>query len=90
MAKAAFRSLAHLANADTMVVQLVSFSKPSWQLPAFLKVMERVGFLEVKLPMLANAEDGRVWRSVPNRKWYADQKGALFPSKEVVLFHHLG
>jgi len=85
----AFKSLAKIAGRDTVIVQLIAFSDPSWQLPAFLGVMQDSGFSELRLPTLANAEDGRVWRLVPNRKWYADQRGVLSSSKEVVLFHRL-
>ena len=38
---------------------------------------------------LANGDDGRVWRGVPNRKWYARNRGEIAASKEVVLFHRL-
>ncbi|MGH9959926.1 MAG: hypothetical protein ACREBC_22855 [Pyrinomonadaceae bacterium] len=36
---------------------------------------------------LSNSDDGRLWRTVPNRKWYADQRGPGGAGKEVVLFH---
>ena len=86
----AFSSLAHIATARTMVVQMVAFNDSSWQLPAYIKMMESCGFLEMKFPELANWRDGRVWRDVPNRKWYADKQGATGGSEEVVLFHRLG
>ena len=31
--------------------------------------------------------DGRLWRSVPGRRWYSDQRGDTPGSKEVVLIH---
>jgi hypothetical protein len=86
---AAFSSLAKIADERTILVQLVGFSEPSWQLPKFLSVLEMAGFTEVQFPALANSSDGRLWRCIPNRKWYADQKGAIAASKEVVLFHRL-
>jgi hypothetical protein len=49
--------------------------------------MHECGFVEQKHPDLSNHQDGRAWRSVPNRKWYADKSGATSGSKEVVLFH---
>jgi hypothetical protein len=84
----AFRSVAQVVNRRTVVVQMVAFPEPTWQLPLYLDVMRNAGFVETK-SSFANAADGRVWRFVPNRKWYADQKGALGSSKEVVLFHRL-
>lgn len=85
----AFASLARIADYETLLVQMVAFSDPSWQFPKYLQVMKQAGFTEVKLPILSNSSDGRLWRYVPNRKWYADQKGAIPSSREVVLFHRL-
>lgn len=84
-----FKSLAQIADHDTVFVQLVGFPDPSWQLPKFLKSMEKAGFSENKFLSLANMPDGRLWRTVPNRKWYANQKGSIGSSKEVILFHYL-
>jgi hypothetical protein len=86
----AFSSLARIATPRTMVVQMVAFNDSSWQLPAYLEMMESRGFVEKLFPQLANWRDGRVWRTVPNRKWYADKHGATGGSEEVVLFHRLG
>lgn len=86
-ASLAFKSLSAIAGRRTTVVQLIGFSDPSWQLPAYISAMRDAGFSEIFFPELANAEDGRVWRGVPNRKWYARTRGAINASKEVVLFH---
>lgn len=86
---AAFSSLAKIADRKTLLVQLVGFSDPSWQLPRFLSVLDLAGFTEVHFPDFTNSSDGRLWRCIPNRKWYADQRGDIPPSKEVVLFHRL-
>jgi hypothetical protein len=83
----AFSSIAKIASRETIVAQMVAFSEPSWQLGAYLEVMEECGLSEQKFPQIANHDDGRVWRCVPNRKWYADRGGATGASKEVVLFH---
>jgi hypothetical protein len=82
-----FSSLGRIAGPETMVVQMVAFSDPTWQLPRYLETMEEAGLREVQLAAIANNDDGRVWRTVPNRKWYADQRGEIAASKEVVLFH---
>lgn len=88
-ARMAFTSVAKMATRETVIVQMVAFSEPRWQLRTYLEVMEECGLTEQKFPQLANHDDGRVWRSVPNRKWYADKGGATGGSKEVVLFHKL-
>jgi len=85
----AFSSLASVADTNTLFVQMLAFSEPSWQLPKYLNTLERAGLTEVKSERLGNAPDGRLWRDVPNRKWYADQKGNTGSSNEVVLFHRL-
>ena len=87
LAREAFASVARVSNRKTVVAQMVAFSEPEWQLPNYLEVMQDSGFKEISFPELANRPDGRVWRSVPNRKWYADKMGATAGSKEVVIFH---
>jgi hypothetical protein len=84
-----FRSLAMISGPETHIVQVVGFSEPAWQLPLYLETMEEAGLVECKFDSIANHEDGRLWRDVPNRKWFASQKGATHGSKEVVLVHRL-
>lgn len=83
----AFTSIARVCTKQTIVVQMIAFPDPKVQLTRYLEVMRGAGFSEVKFTELANRDDGRVWRTVPNRKWYASQRGDLGSSKEVVLFH---
>jgi hypothetical protein len=80
-------SVAALANKRTVIVQMVAFSEPEWQLPRYLETMEEAGLAEMKLPALRREGDGRLWRSVPNRRWYNDQRGETPASQEVVLIH---
>jgi len=86
-ALAAFSSIAKIADENTVLVQIVAFSDPDDQLERYASMMKEAGFSEQKIPELANAPDGRVWRSVPGRKWYASQRGTTTSSSEVVLFH---
>jgi hypothetical protein len=83
-----YASIAALSSGDTVLVQLVGFSNPASQLPRFLGVLERVGFSEFRLSSISNSDDGRLWRSVPNRKWF-NRTRAASQSTEVVLFHRL-
>ena len=81
-----FESLSALCDSKTQIIQIVGFSDPVRQLPRYLATMEAAGFHEEKL---GKGQWGRrrLWRTIPNRRWYTDQKGALNSSKEVVLFH---
>jgi hypothetical protein len=85
--RATMSSIRALADEHTTIVQMVAFADPSWQLNRFLETMEEAGLSEVFLPMLQGEADGRLWRSVPNRRWYSDQRGETPGSQEVVLIH---
>jgi DNA methylase len=85
--KGTMSSVAALADKNTVVVQMVAFSDPSWQLPRYLETMQEAGLTEMFLPLLQGERDGRLWRSVPGRRWYSDQRGRTPGSKEVVLLH---
>ncbi len=81
------KSVAAVCDENTTIVQIVAFSELSWQLPRYLDILAKLGLVEIKLPLLRDEPDGRLWRSVPNRRWYSDQRGATPGSQEVVLFH---
>lgn len=81
-----FASIVGLLGENSVVVQLVACSNPKTQLPAYLKTMRAVGLEETDMRELAK-RDHRIWRTVPNRKWYADLKGNLSASKEFLLIH---
>ena len=66
---------------------MVAFAEPEWQLPRYLETLREAGLVEVFLPSLSKKGDGRLWRSVPGRRWYSDQRGETPGSKEVVLLH---
>lgn len=66
------------------MVQMLAFSKPASQLPRYLANMERAGFREIRITWRGR---GRIWRTVPNRKWYTNAKGTLGSAREVVLIH---
>jgi DNA modification methylase len=88
--QAVFASVRLLLSDDALVFQLVAFSKPSWQLASFLRAMEQAGFSEVSVDSRADCVvDGRIWRHVPGRKWYAIKQGKIPASKEVLLIHRL-
>lgn len=78
-----FSSIKNICSNETIVVQMLAFSDVSWQLKKYLEAMNLAGFEEVHFTK------DRIWRDVPNRKWYADKKGKTESSNEVVLFHRL-
>jgi hypothetical protein len=80
-----FRSVRQVVAPDAVVVQLVAFSDTDSQLPRYLAAMEAAGFAEREA--FAISFDGRVWRKVPNRKWYCHNGKEQDSAKEVVLFH---
>jgi DNA modification methylase len=88
--KSVFSSLSSLLDKDSLVVQLVAFSDPAWQLPAYLRTMREAGFAELEADCDSAAKvAGRIWREVPGRKWYANKRGEIPASKEVMLLHRL-
>lgn len=85
----AFSSVQSICDTSTVMVQLVGFSEPRDQLPRYLAAMEAAGFREYLLPGI-DSEDGRLYRSIPNRRWYAAyQSSAHETGREVVLFHRV-
>lgn len=85
--RATMSSIAALADEKTIIVQMLAFSDAEWQLPRYLEAMHDAGLQEVFLPSLQGEGDGRLWRSVPGRRWYSDQRGNTPGSHEVVLIH---
>jgi hypothetical protein len=85
--RATMSSVAALADHRTVVVQMLAFSEPAWQLGRYLETMTQAGFVEVFLSELKGQRDNRLWRTVPGRRWYSDQRGETPGSQEVVLLH---
>jgi hypothetical protein len=86
-AQTTFSSLARIADSNTLFIQMLSFSDVSWQLAEYLQNLRAAGLVELRLAGINDSDDGRLWRTVPNRRWYAGQRGAGGASREVVLFH---
>ena len=91
--RAAFRDVAAMCDGDTWVVQVVGFNNVADHLDRYLGVMADVGFDEVTFDGLATDDDGRLWRDVPGRRWWAraGQRSVIAPNtaREVVLVHRL-
>ncbi len=82
--EASFRSIANVCSAETIIVQVVAFADPEWQLSRYLKALTNAGLREV-----GQGEQERLWRDVPNRRWHALSQAKHSSAREVVLFHRL-
>ncbi len=88
--KSVFSSVRTLLDENSIVVQLVAFSDPVWQLKTYLEAMKEAGYVELQADCTTTAKvNGRIWREVPGRKWYANKRGEIPASKEVMLLHKL-
>jgi hypothetical protein len=79
-----FLSISKVIHPKAIVAQLVGFSDANIQLPLYLKAMKEAGYKEI-FPL--SREGRRLWRDVPNRKWYTNGRDDWDASKEVLLFH---
>ena len=86
--ESSFRSVAAMLDRHSLVVQLVGFSDAETQLGPVLDAMVSAGFSEVDAdnPRMGSS---RLWRSVPNRRWYALNQPSADASREVLLLHRL-
>jgi hypothetical protein len=80
--EASFRSIAKVCSPETIIVQVVAFSDPEWQLERYLDALTAAGLEEV-----GQGEQERLWRDVPNRRWHALSQAKHSSAREVVLFH---
>lgn len=93
--KQSISALSRVLVEGSYAVQMIGFVDPSVQLPLVLKAMSSAGFREQRYVSLATSDDGRLWRSVPSRRWYnrvresSDSSTPLATGKEVVLIHRL-
>ena len=88
--KSVFSSVRSLLDEKSIVVQLVAFSDPVWQLKTHLEIMREACFVELEADCETSEKvRGRIWREVPGRKWYANKRGEIPASKEVMLLHKL-
>jgi len=77
-----FSAVRRVMRKGAMLVQLLAFSRPRSQLRRYCRMMEKAGFREVR-----EKGERRTWRPVPGRRWYANLKGGLPSSREVVMVH---
>jgi len=87
IAEKVFTSIHSAIADDGIVVQLVGFSDPQKFLPKYLAMMNEAGYEEVPIITDKLNRIKRIWRNVPNRKWYVSTKSEAPSSKEVLLIH---
>lgn len=80
---AAFASMKKLLAPDAVVAQLVAFTDTSRFLPRFLAAMDTGGYDEWR----PTRSGRRLYRDVPNRRWYAKLMEGLDSASEVLLLH---
>ena len=80
---AAFGNLKQVISPEATVIQLISFSDSTVQLPQYLDAMISAGFEETSVGPF----DSRQVRSVPNRKWYNQGRTENDASRELLLVH---
>ena len=82
---ASFVNLKQIVHPEAYVIQLISFSDTTTQLPLYLEIMERAGFTEISVGNIKS----RLIRMVPNRRWYNQEKYQNDASKEILLVHQV-
>lgn len=83
--RTSFKSLKSFLDENSIIVQLVGFSDPSWQLQRYLEIMDELGYEESGHTMTS---DGFFSRSVPNRKWYTQYRDLSKSSEREYLLIH--
>lgn len=88
-----FSELVSVVHPEAWVVQMVGFKDVVSHLPVYLDALSDAGLVEIQFPALATKDDGRLWREVPNRRWWTQntrgQNQTNQTSNEVVLFHRV-
>jgi hypothetical protein len=72
--ESAFRSIVTCLNDETVVVQVIAFSEPSWQLPRYLEVMNRVGLKFEVMKKIFHRVSGVGGRAVLRRRGYRNNR----------------
>lgn len=81
-----FENINHVMAKNGLFVQVVAFSDVARQLPLYLAALNETGFEEIR-NIVPSSFDGRLWRTVPHRKWFNRVMTEKNRCKEVVLFH---
>lgn len=81
-----FENLNRVMQKNGVIVQVVGFNDLAKQLPLYLAAMNEAGFEEIR-NIDPSSFDGRLWRKVPNRRWFTRVSEHQAKCNELVLFH---
>lgn len=81
-----FENLNAVMEKNGIFVQVIAFSDLKRQLPLYLDALNVAGFDEIK-NIDSSSRDGRLWRDVPNRRWFNRAGSERTGCQEVILFH---
>lgn len=81
------KSLRKISSDETIIVQMIAFSNPQKQMERYLQIIIDAGFEEIFIDQ--NSRNDRIWRYIPNRKWYVDATANNKRRMETVMFHRL-
>ena len=88
---AAYEAIISIMSADTWLIQIVGFKNHPSPMSRYLHLMNDLGLEELTIPFLSTDDDGRLWRSVPGRRWWttngSNARSPYSLSREVVLIH---
>ncbi len=87
IAQKVFASIKESIHDEALIVQLVGFANPKKYLEKYLQMMNSAGYSEVPIATDSLNRIKRIWRDVPNRRWYNTTKSEATSSKEVLLIH---
>lgn len=84
-----FSSAKQMLSSESFVAQLVSFSKPEWQLSRYQECMKLAGFESVEVRIKEKGTFDYLSRDVPSRKFYASSNSQARAGTEYFLMHRL-
>ena len=80
-----FRNLRPYCSSSCLIVKLLSFRNKIKEFRMYREAMDKAGLEEIKI---LKKGDGRLWRTVPKRRWQVRySKKKLKSNKEVLLVY---
>ena len=79
-----YSRLKRIIDCDTIVAQVIAFSKPEQQIESFRLVMDEAGYEEVVNPDTPNST---ITRNVPHRRWYSQLSATQNSATEYLFIH---
>lgn len=83
--EASFTNVRSCVDKGALMIQIVAFGDRRTQFFPYLAAMRNAGFQEIS-NVNQRSFDGRLWREVPNRRWYNRVSAEVTKRKEVIFF----